>query len=280
MITKIFELVIGIVLILLGLFFASDGLKTEFIGAGVIFLIVLFFSIIEDILKNVQRAKLYWQILLLRLKNENIRFSMSYLYLIKVDGEYLLVKNSNFNHYQLVGGKYKRLRGTQQLLKDKFAAMDDEKLPDKPLMKHDYALFIPAKNAIKFLNWFKNGHDREISHWREFYEELIQGKAKLLPKKVFPYVNYNQVKTITTPVKRSLGWDCHEILQYDILELLPTNSQLIELRKLKENGDTNYIKWADKELIDNLGYDKRSKEKSYTIGQHTKWAVNQKWSKE
>ena len=56
---------------------------------------------------------------------------MSYLYIIKIDDEYLLVKNSNYGHYQLVGGKYKRLEGTQSLLKEKFEAIDDLKHPNK-----------------------------------------------------------------------------------------------------------------------------------------------------
>jgi hypothetical protein len=60
-------------------------------------------------------------------------------------------------------------------------------------MKDDIAVFIPAKNAIKFLDWFNSRKEREISHWREFYEELVDGKAKLLDPKIFPYVNYNYV---------------------------------------------------------------------------------------
>ena len=280
MISKIFQILIAITLIILGLFVVSDNLKPEFIGAGLIFLVTFIFSILEDSYRNFKRFKLYWQILKLRLKNENIRFSMSYLYLIKVDGDYLLVKNSNFGHYQLVGGKYKRLEGTQALLQNKFSATDDLQLPDKLLMKDDFAIFIPAKNAVSFIDWFNKGKDREINHWREFYEELIKGEGNILSKKNFPYVNYNHIGTVTTPVKKSKGWDCYEILQYDILEFKPNSKQLKELQKLKEKGDTNYIKWADNELIQCLGYDKRTREIPYTIGEHTKWAINLKWSKE
>lgn len=280
MISKIIQISLACFLIILGFFVVSDELRPEFIGAGLIFLISFLFSMLEDGYKNFKRLRLYWQIFILRIKKKKIRFSMAYLYLIKVDGEYLLVKNSNFSHYQLVGGKYKRLEGTQQFLKEAFDAIDDLQLPDKPLMKDDFALFIPASKAISFMDWFNKGKNREINHWREFYEELIEGKGDLLSKKNFPYINYNHIETITTPVKKSKGWDCYEVLQYDILEFLPNKKQLNELRKLKSKGDSDYIRWADTELIKYLGYDKRTREKLYAIGEHTKWAVNLKWSKE
>jgi hypothetical protein len=126
----------------------------------------------------------------------------------------------------------------------------------------------------------RQGQNREINHWREFYDELIEGKAELLSKENFPYVNYNALGRVTTPVKRTAGWNCPKILQYDILELLPNVEQLKELLALKNQGDTKYIKWADRELIDCLGHDKRTKKKLCDIRQHTKWALNMKWSKE
>jgi 5'-3' exonuclease len=156
--------------------------------------------------------------------------------------------------------------------------MDDLKLPNKGLMKDDFAIFIPAKKAIKFIDWFNKKQNREVSNWREFYEELI--KTKILSQNNFPYVNYNYVGTVITPIKRTLGWDCFEILQYDILDLIPTKKQEKELVDLLKNGDTDLYKWADDELINNLGQDNRKKKKIYPIGEHTKWALNMKWNKE
>jgi hypothetical protein len=45
-------------------------------------------------------------------------------------------------------------------------------------------------------------------------------------------------------------------------------------------GDTEEIKWADDELIKNLGHDNREKKKLYSVGEHTKWALNLKWNEE
>lgn len=281
MIRKLLQAAIALGLLIYGYFFLSGSdLQPEFIGAGVIGVLGLVALLIETIITNRNRLGLmiysYW----LSLRKQRIRFSMSYLYRIKVDDKYLLVKNNNFPHYQLVGGKYKVLEGTRSFLQKEFDAIDDPKLSNKDLMKDDFALFIPAKNAIKFLDWFNEGKDREISHWREFYEELIEGKGNLLSKDKFPYINYNFKGRVTTPIKRTPGWNCYEILQYDILDILPSPEQRQELKHLQEKGDSDYYKWADSELINCLGFDQRKKKLLYKIGIHTKWALNMKWSKE
>jgi len=273
------QLIFGSILIGIGYYFASDDLRPEFVGTGTILILgILLSELTYETIKNRKRIMLVINCKYLALKKQNIRFSMSYLYRIRINDKYLLVKNSNFGHFQLVGGKYKRLNETQSFLKSEFEAMDDLKLPNKGLMKDDFAIFIPASKAIKFLDWFNKKQDREISHWREFYEELI--KTKILSQNNFPYVNYNYVGTVTTPIKRTLGWGCFEILQYDILDLIPTKKQEKELVSLLKKGETDLYKWADDELINNLGQDNRKKKKVYHIGEHTKWALNMKWNKE
>lgn len=271
--------IFGSILISIGYCFASDELRPEIVGSGVVLILGIIFSdLTYEIIKNWKRIQLVIHCRYLALRNQNIRFSMSYLYRIKIEDKYLLVKNSNFGHFQLVGGKYKRLKSSQSFLKSKFKAMDDLKLPNKGLMKDDFAIFIPASKAINFLDWFNKKKDREISHWREFYEELI--KTKILSQTNFPYINYNYVGTVTTPIKRTPGWDCYEILQYDILDLIPTKQQEKELIKLLKTQNSSKYKWADEELINNLGQDNRQKKKLYQIGEHTKWALNLKWNKE
>lgn len=274
------QIVAAIILILLGKFFFNDHLSPHFIAEGVI---VLVFLIVVDlgygIYKNHKRLYLVIRCWVLAIQGKYIRFSMSYQYRIKIKDKYLLVLNSNWNHYQHVGGKYKRINTTEKILQD-FGAKDDLKLQTSGKMKNDLAVFIPAKNGIKFIDWFNTKKDREVSHWREFYEELIDGKAKVLPQNIFPFVNYNFICSVITPLKRAKGWDCWEMLQYDVLDLLPTPEQEQELEKLLSQGDNNYIKWADEELIKCLGHDNREKKPLYKIGSHTKWVLNEKWSNE
>lgn len=281
MIRYLIKFCLGVILIIVGCYFTLDNLQPEIIGAGILLLIDLFIlDALYDLVSNRKRILLVLKCKYLSFNNQYIRFSMSYLYRIKVNDKYLLVRSSNFPHYQFVGGKYKRLPGTQSFLQAEFDAQDDLKLSTSGLMKDDYALFIPAKNAIKFLDWFNRGQNREISHWREFYEELVEGKASVLSKENFPYVNYNYVSTVITPIKRTPGWNCYEILQYDILDFIPNNNQMKELEALLERGDTDYIKWADTELINCLGHCNRTHRSLYKIGHHTKWALNLKWSKD
>lgn len=278
---------LAVILILSG-FMMDDqnGLRNEFIAGGAILLItVLLIDAGGFLIENRKRLKLVFQCKWVGNRNQYVRFSMSYQYLIKVNDKYLLVKNSNknWNWYQHVGGKYKRLEETKKVLQD-LKATDDPKMKTDGLKKGDLAVFIPIKNALKFLDWFDSNKEREISHWREFYEELIGGKSKtqILSHENFPYINYRFIDTVRTPLKKApieSGWDCWEILQYDVLELILTTEQEKELTELQEQGDTDYIKWADAELINRLGYDSGQKERRYEIGPHTKWILNLKWSK-
>lgn len=282
MIRKIIQALIAIGFIIIGYAkLEGSNFQKEVIWYGIAGLLTLIGLLLEFIYTN--RKRLWMSIFskFLALRGKNIRFSMSYLYRIKVEDKYLLVKNNNFGHFQLVGGKYKILEDTRSKLRTDFDAMDDPKLPNNGIMKDDFALFIPAKNAMKFLDWFNKGVDREVSHWREFYEELIVGDGEsFLSLENFPYVNYNFRGKVLTPIKRTPGWDdCHEILQYDILDLVPTPQQREELKDLLKKGDSDKIKWASSNLIDYLGHDPINKNKKYDIGQHTKWALNMKWSK-
>jgi hypothetical protein len=272
------QVIAATILVIVGKYFLSDELRPEFVGNGLAMFVLLFtVELVYDAYTNRHRLWLVIRCWWLGLWGGHVRFSMSYLYRIKVNDKYLLVKNSNWDHYQLVGGKYKRLALTQKILND-FDAVDDLKMPTNGLKKDDLAVFVPAKNSIKFIDWFNTGKDREISHWREFYEELIDGKGKLLDQKSFPYVNYNFRKSVITPLKRASNWDCWEILQYDILDFVPNAEQEKKLEELYQKGDSDYIKWADASLIQSLGFDNRTSKTLYNIGPHTKWAINLRWA--
>lgn len=271
----IIEIIPAIIVTLLGKFYVSDELRPEFLGSGLIFFIGFIFVLLYDFIQNYGSVMLYLRCKLLALRSKTIRFSMSYQYRIKINDKYLLVKNSNWDFYQHVGGKYKRLPETQKILKD-FEATDDLKMKTSGLMKDDLAVFIPAKNAAKFLKWFESGEDREISHWREFYEELIEGKGSVLTKENFPYVNYNFISSVQTSLLYAPQWKCWEILRYDVIDLLPNEMQKKELEELFQKGDTDYVKWADFELIQCLGYNSHTRETTYKIGKHAKWILNLK----
>lgn len=238
-----------------------------FIGFLIVFLVYLF--------QNKARLKMRWDTEWVNQKRK-IRFSMSYLYRIKIDHKYLLVKNTKWEQFQLVGGKYKKLDTATPTL-EKLGVFDDIKIPQKGMKEDDLALFCPAPNTSKFLDWFKTHKDREVSHWREFYDELIS--TKILSHENFPHIKYRFVGSVTTPLQTSENFGCLEILHYDILDLVPNHQQKIELRNLLKKGDTEKIKWATLEEIDKK-WGGENNGSSYRISKHTKWAVRQEWTKE
>jgi len=279
----ILKIVLGTILIIIG-FNVNSMLQPEFIGGGSI--LVLSTIIVDGggfAYGNWERLIFIIRTKFLAIEGKYIRFSMSYQYRIKVNDKYLIVKNSNPNWhwYQHVGGKYKRIDETKKILEE-FGATDDLKMKTHGLKKGDLAVFVPAKNAVKFIDWFNIGKDREVSHWREFYEELLGGKEEqVLSHENFRYVNYKFIKSVITPIKKApieSGWDCWEVLQYDVLDLIPTPEQQDELENLLNKGDTEYLKWTSAALINRLGHNDDEQQSNYNIGAHTKWVLNLKWS--
>ena len=245
------------------------------IACSILAPIIAFF--IDRFLHNINRLKLYWKTKVI-LRNEKIRFSMSYVYRIRVNDKYLLVKNSKWDFYQPVGGVYKINTGEEKFLVDEFDMEKDKKMQTSGVTKNDLRVFIPAKKALGFIDWFDSGKNREISHWREFYEELISPiNGKVLDIEDFPHIEYRYAGTLRTPLKYNSKWKCHELLSYDVYDLMPTPEQEKKLIELLEQGDTDYIKWADEKLIDTLGFDERQKKDIYKIGQQTRWTLQMKY---
>ncbi|WP_324722027.1 SMODS-associated NUDIX domain-containing protein [Latilactobacillus curvatus] len=58
-------------------------------------------------------------------RNTKIRISFAYLFRIKVDGKYFLVKNSHTKRFQPVGGTYKYYEKEAQYLRTNFSIEND-----------------------------------------------------------------------------------------------------------------------------------------------------------
>lgn len=278
------ELSVGICFVIGSLFF-KNGLKDNILASGITLIgATVIIDIIFPILSDIRNIKNNFVLMFLKIGNKDIRFSMSYLYRIKIDDKYLLVKNSHWESYQFVGGKY-QVNPEAKSVFLRLGIKDDKYIPLSTENKMDLAVIVPARNVKRFLNWYNSQKDREISHWREFYEELIIGKkgGAVLSRENFSYVNYRYLGNVQTPIKRAsaeTGWQCWEMLSYDILEPILSTAQEKELRDIKDHGDNEYIKWASDALIEKCGYEQDRSIKKYQIGIHTKWAKNLKWSKE
>lgn len=215
-------------------------------------------------------------------RNQDVRLSISYLFRIKSNGKYLLVKNRKGNYYQLVGGAYKTLPGIEKVFK-KYQVKPDKRFEtDHGIAKNDLRFRLPGQFVLKMIRWFNSREDREISQWREFCEELLTSNIieSKEDKHTFRYIDYKYVKTIQTPIQKAKNLDCQEILIFEIFDLIPNDEQTNVLDELFQKGNTEQVRWADVIIINSLGFNERTKEMEYEIGAHTKWAINEKYSHE
>ena len=200
------------------------------------------------------------------IKNDTlIRISFSYLYRIKVDNKYLLVKNERgTGKYQPVGGVYK-LAGTEKIeLKNLYQVKDDNKISIDESSKDDYRLRIANKYLRKFINRFDNGANREHIEnlGREFKEELVdKGIVN------WKHISYRYCGRHITELHWGKHFQCYELLLADIIELLPTPEQENDLKKLMRQNYENYS-FASAEEIDSLGIDTNSGDLRETIADH------------
>lgn len=202
---------------------------------------------------------------------------MSYQYRIRVNDKYLLVKNSTWDFYQPVGGVYKVLSGDEGFLKDKFDWELDKKMKTSEEKHNDLRGFIPITKLLEFLDWFKSQKNREVSHWREFCEELII--PEIIDFKTFKHFEYRYAGTVLTPIKKSEVFNCLEILSYDVYDMIPNQDQLLQFIELQKIGENKLFKWVDETLIQANGFNDRDRKPEISLGQHTKWILNLKYSK-
>ncbi|MCZ8170051.1 MAG: hypothetical protein O9297_06930 [Flavobacterium sp.] len=202
--------------------------------------------------------------------------SIAYLYRIKVNGKYLLVKNSRRNYFQPVGGAFKTLPGSEKIFESLHVKCDRLIETESGIAKNDLRVFVKGTNVIDFIEWFDSKEDREISPWREFCEELIA--SNFLPWKEFRYIDYKYKGTIQTPI---LNLDTNDkgLFIYEIYDLLPSKEQSIILENMQKEGNTENFIWADEYLINRLGHSESDKKFKYEIAPHTKWALHMKYSK-
>lgn len=206
----------------------------------------------------------------IRTWRSRVRISASYLYRIRVDNEYLLVKGQRFDHFQPVGGVYKAhpsSSGSRNAMK----ILDDNLLTPDAVSNGDLRVRVPGKRLVPFVRWFEAEAGRETDGWREFYEELIA--PGILSAEVFRYVKYDRIERLYRPMKFSPWADSQEILIADILELLPTPEQLVQLRDLKTRSDLPIL-WASEGQIRRMGAADGASNQTTRIAETAVWTVD------
>lgn len=233
-----------------------ENIGISLISSGICFLIGIFAA-------NYRRIGLFVKSLMHR--SEDIRFSIAYLYKIKIDDKYLLIKGSKIEQLQPVGGVYK-VCSSFSTIERKLNIIFENKRGFYE--KEDLRFCTKGKNISKVLNWFDSRENREVAVYREFYEEII--KNNILPIEVLSSMRIEFLKQIKPKMAYSKHFKKNEILLFDIYEIHLTNEYIDMIYKyVKEENDL--IKLVDREDIEKECVDIRGK--SFKIGAHSQYII-------
>ena len=182
-----------------------ENIWTNLISSGICFLIGIFAA-------NYRRIGLFVKSLIHW--SEDIRFSIAYLYKIKIDDKYLLIKGSKIEQLQPVGGVYKVCSSFSTIERNLNIIFENER---DFYEKEDLRFCTKGKNISKVLNWFDSRKNREVAVYREFYEEII--KNNILPIEVLSSMRIEFLKQIKPKMAYSKHFKKNEILLFDIYQM-------------------------------------------------------------
>ena len=193
--------------------------------------------------------------------NTDFRVSIAYLFRIKIDNTYLLIKGNKIEQLQPVGGVYK----FYDSFKNTFDSLELRSVHESAFYeKNDLRIYVRGKFLNKFLKWFETSKNRECTVDREFREELIE--TNYIDHSIMKDVKFEFLRRVNEGVHYSPHFKCKEILIFDIYDVI-LNEESENKIKQAVNGNPNimFVQYTDieKECTDING-------KSYKIGAHSK----------
>ena len=179
---------------------------------------------------------------------KNIRFSCAYLFRIKIDNKYLLVKDEQGRQlFQPPGGVYKYtddsfFNNVHAIQCTRFGYSDD--------LDCDLRLIIPRKYVRRFKKWYSKeiGRENPDNLYREFREEILD-RISAINDSVFKTIKYEFCGR-RMDVSR-YGENHIQVHYADIVELIPTPEQLKELLFLTEHESDVYCFATESEIYNN-----------------------------
>jgi hypothetical protein len=214
-----------------------------------------------------------------KLRNEYVRFSISYLIRIKIpdSSKYLLVRGHRIpDQLQPVGGVYKKWNGFSEF--EKWGFKEDcsaNGVKSDALSRDDLRFRIKGKHVFDVIKWFETRQGREIEQGREFREELINDLG--FDAEIFGTSDLRLLRKVMKLLNFSTHHNCYEVLIYNVFELIPSDDQAKELKKLlgkeRKRGDSYMI--VDISEIEQLRV-LENEEQIAKIGEHTKYLINEK----
>ena len=180
---------------------------------------------------------------------KSIRFSCAYLFRIKIDDDYLLVKDEQGRGmFQPVGGVYKY---TDDSFFQDLRAIQCTRFGNTSDLDSDLRIIVPRENVKQYERWYRKEQGRETPEnlYREFQEEILD-RIGLIDDSVFASISY---RYIGEHIEAS-RWGENRVQVHiaDIVELIPTPQQKREFAKLR-NSESSIYRFATKEEIYNNG---------------------------
>lgn len=171
-------------------------------------------------------------------REKQVRFSLSYLFRIKIDGKYLLVENSKIaNQYQPIGGVYKKFASFDNIANELGVTYEKK---TNFIVSDDLRVYVQSKNTIKFVKWFHTRKNREFNVIREFFEEIID--KNILEIQNLKDIEFEFIKTYDSGLHYTEQFGSYEILLHDIFEVrLKLNDVEEKLKQYIESSSDNYL---------------------------------------
>lgn len=189
------------------------------------------------------------------------RVSLSYLFRIKVDNKYLLVKGKRIEQYQPVGGVYKY----HSSFEDMFNSLElRHENTETFYEKNDLRIYVKGKSLDKLVKWFESGKNRECTVQREFVEELIE--PGIIAKEIMEEVDFEFLRRINNGVHYSTHFKCKELLIYDIYDVILSEEAETALKSgIQQNSNAILVTFEDieRECVNIAGQSRK-------IGAHAK----------
>lgn len=200
-----------------------------------------------------------------------IRFSISALVRIEVDGQFLLTMGNRIEQFQPVGGVLKTFSTAHAKLGN-LGVKADSKIPIDQDSRDDLRVFVPRRSIEAFVQWYLEGRGRETSPWREFNEELIE--AGVLSAERFRAPAFDYIGRRVEGIRWTPHFQCYEVLIAEVFALVPTLEQIEELKALRDCGGAHGVMWASPALIRALGYDAASQRQLTRISDTSSWILD------
>ena len=176
-------------------------------------LIVAFITFLAStIFHNRLRLKIYYQSLIRW--NKNIRLSCAYLFRIRYNNKYLLIRGNRIDQYQPIGGVYKYYDSFNGL-KENLELKDESE--SHFYENGDLRLVTTGKHLVKFLYWFYTKKNREITVIRELIEELEPSGISI--ENLIKQSQVEYLKTVKEPITFSTHFQIDELKIFEIFEV-------------------------------------------------------------